>query len=48
MILGFQLISTGLLGELITRRGHRGRDEYSVRARLSRDRVRGSRDAEET
>jgi glycosyltransferase involved in cell wall biosynthesis len=35
MILGFQLISTGLLAELITRAGHRGRKEYSLRARLS-------------
>jgi glycosyltransferase involved in cell wall biosynthesis len=35
MILGFQLISTGLLAELITRAGHKGRKEYSLRARLS-------------
>jgi len=35
MLLGFQLVSTGLLAELITRMGHRGKDEYSLRARLS-------------
>jgi glycosyltransferase involved in cell wall biosynthesis len=35
MILGFQLISTGLLAELITRAGHRGRKEYSLKVRLS-------------
>jgi hypothetical protein len=37
MILGFQLISTGLLAELITRIGHRGRAEYSLKLRLSHD-----------
>jgi hypothetical protein len=37
MILGFQLISTGLLAELVTRKGHRGKEEYSVKARLSHD-----------
>lgn len=35
MLLGFQLVSTGLLAELITRMGHKGRKEYSIRARLS-------------
>jgi len=35
MILGFQLISTGLLAELITRAGHKGRKEYSLKARFS-------------
>ena len=42
MILGFQLISTGLLAELITRAGHRGTKEYSLRARLLPWRRRGS------
>jgi glycosyltransferase involved in cell wall biosynthesis len=36
MLLGFQLVSTGLLAELITRMGHGGRKEYSIKARLSR------------
>jgi glycosyltransferase involved in cell wall biosynthesis len=36
MLLGFQLVSTGLLAELITRMGHKGREEYSIKARLSR------------
>jgi glycosyltransferase involved in cell wall biosynthesis len=36
MLLGFQLVSTGLLAELIARLGHEGRKEYSVKARLSR------------
>ena len=36
MLLGFQLVSTGLLAELITRMGHGGREEYSVKVRLSR------------
>jgi glycosyltransferase involved in cell wall biosynthesis len=40
MILGFQLISTGLLAELVIRKGHRGSKEYSVKARLSHDRER--------
>jgi glycosyltransferase involved in cell wall biosynthesis len=40
MILGFQLISTGLLAELITRKGHEGSKEYSMKARLSHDRER--------
>jgi glycosyltransferase involved in cell wall biosynthesis len=35
MLLGFQLVSTGLLAELITRMGHEGGKEYSVKARLS-------------
>jgi len=35
MLLGFQLVSTGLLAELIARMGHEGRKEYSVKARLS-------------
>jgi glycosyltransferase involved in cell wall biosynthesis len=35
MLLGFQLVSTGLLAELIVRMGHEGRKEYSVKARLS-------------
>jgi len=35
MILGFQLVSTGLLAELITRAGHKGRKEYSLKARFS-------------
>jgi hypothetical protein len=41
MILGFQLISTGLLAELVTRRGLKGTEEYSVKARLSHDQERG-------
>jgi glycosyltransferase involved in cell wall biosynthesis len=36
MLLGFQLVSTGLLAELITRMGHEGRKEYSIKARLFR------------
>jgi glycosyltransferase involved in cell wall biosynthesis len=47
MILGFQLISTGLLAELITRIGHRGRKEYSLKARLVHDQGKGSDHAEE-
>jgi glycosyltransferase involved in cell wall biosynthesis len=35
MILGFQLVSTGLLAELITRAGHKGSKEYSFKARFS-------------
>ncbi len=35
MLLGFQLVSTGLLAELITRMGHEGGKEYSLRLRLS-------------
>jgi len=35
MLLGFQLVSTGLLAELIARMGHEGGKEYSVKARLS-------------
>lgn len=46
MILGFQLISTGLVAEFITRIGHRGPDEYSMKARLSHDDEKGSRDGE--
>jgi hypothetical protein len=46
MILGFTLISTGLLAELITRMGHRGRKEYSLKQRLSRNEMKESRDAE--
>jgi glycosyltransferase involved in cell wall biosynthesis len=46
MILGFQLVSTGLLAEHITRMGHRGRAEYSLKLNLSHDEVRKSRDAE--
>jgi glycosyltransferase involved in cell wall biosynthesis len=34
MILGFQLISTGLVAELITRAGHKGKKEYSLKARF--------------
>lgn len=34
MILGFQLISTGLLAELMTRVFHRGKEEYSIKLRL--------------
>lgn len=37
MILGFQLISTGLLAELMTRMSHRGKEEYSVKLRLTHD-----------
>ena len=47
MILGFQLISTGLLAELMTRRGLRGTEEYSIKARLSHDGERDG-DAEKT
>ena len=47
MILGFQLISTGLLAELMTRKGHRGTEEYAIKARLSRDQERVG-DAEKT
>ena len=37
MILGFQLVSTGLLAELLTRMSHKGREEYSLRLELSHD-----------
>ena len=47
MILGFQMISTGLLAEYIAMIGNRGRDQYSIKARLSHDDERDSRDAEE-
>ena len=47
MILGFQLISTGLLAELMTRSGLKGKEEYGIKARLSHDRERGG-DAEKT
>jgi glycosyltransferase involved in cell wall biosynthesis len=47
MILGFQLISTGLVAEFIVRIGHRGRDEYSIKARLSHDDEKGSRNGEQ-
>jgi glycosyltransferase involved in cell wall biosynthesis len=46
MILGFTLISTGLLAELITRMGHRGRKEYSLKKGLYRDEAKESRNAE--
>ncbi len=46
MILGFQLISTGLLAELITRSVHRGRSEYSVKLRLAHGEVREAGNAE--
>jgi glycosyltransferase involved in cell wall biosynthesis len=36
MLLGFQLVSTGLLAELIVRMGHGGTKEYSIKVRLSR------------
>ncbi|HVP58837.1 MAG TPA: glycosyltransferase, partial [bacterium] len=45
MILGFQLVSTGLLAELITRAGHKGRKEYSLKARLSHGETEKARDA---
>jgi glycosyltransferase involved in cell wall biosynthesis len=45
MILGFQVISTGLLAELITRAGHKGRREYSLKARLSHGETDQARDA---
>jgi glycosyltransferase involved in cell wall biosynthesis len=35
MLLGFQLVSTGLLAELIARMGHEWKKEYSLKARLS-------------
>ena len=47
MILGFQMISTGLLAELMTRKGYRGTEEYGIKARLSRDQERVG-DAEKT
>lgn len=37
MILGFQLISTGLLAELMTRMSHRGKEEHSIKLRLTHD-----------
>jgi glycosyltransferase involved in cell wall biosynthesis len=45
MILGFQLISTGLLAELITRAGHRGKEEYSLKTRLSHGETNEARDS---
>jgi glycosyltransferase involved in cell wall biosynthesis len=47
MILGFQLVSTGLLAELITRAGHKGRKEYSLKARFSHGETEQARGAEE-
>ena len=46
MILGFQLISTGLLAELVTRIGHRGRREYSLKLKLSHDQTGKAPDAQ--
>jgi glycosyltransferase involved in cell wall biosynthesis len=47
MILGFTLISTGLLGELITRMGHADRSQYGLKLKLpSRQEAKDSRDAE--
>lgn len=48
MILGFQLVSTGLLAELITRMGHKDRGEYSLKLRLSHEEARESHDAEKS
>jgi glycosyltransferase involved in cell wall biosynthesis len=48
MILGFQLVSTGLLAELITRMGHKDRGEYSLKLRLSHEEARESQDAEKS
>ena len=48
MLLGFQLVSTGLLAELIARMGHEGRKEYSVKARLSRGDAEGMGNARAT
>jgi len=48
MILGFQLVSTGLVAELITRAGHRGKKEYSLKARLSHDETDQAGDARTT
>jgi glycosyltransferase involved in cell wall biosynthesis len=45
MLLGFQLISTGLLAELITRAGHRGKKEYSLKTRLSHGEPNEARDS---
>jgi glycosyltransferase involved in cell wall biosynthesis len=45
MLLGFQIVSTGLLAELITRMGHEGRKEYSVRVRLSHGDIEGTGNA---
>jgi glycosyltransferase involved in cell wall biosynthesis len=47
MILGFQLISTGLLAELMTRKDQRGPQEYGIKARLSHERKRDG-DADES
>lgn len=46
MILGFQLVSTGLLAELITRSSHKGKSEYSVKLRLSHDEAREAANGE--
>lgn len=48
MLLGFQLVFTGLLAELITRMGHEGRKEYSIKARLSHVDLEGTGDARRT
>jgi glycosyltransferase involved in cell wall biosynthesis len=47
MILGFQLISTGLLAELVTRMAHRGRREYSLKLSLSHDQTGKAEDVQE-
>jgi len=48
MILGVMLVTTGLLAELITRAGHRGKKEYSVKARLSHGEVGSDADTQAT
>lgn len=47
VILGFQIISTGLVAELITRMGHKGRKEYSLRARFLHGETEQARSPEE-
>jgi hypothetical protein len=42
------LVTTGLLAELITRAGHRGKKEYSVKARLSHGEVGSDADTQAT
>lgn len=47
LILGFQIISTGLVAELITRAGHKGRKEYSLKARFLHGETEQARDPEQ-
>ena len=47
LILGFQIISTGLVAELITRAGHKGKKDYSLKARFLHGETEQARDPQE-